>query len=74
MLRGLKMSPFSKIMTLEEGPAASNPISKLGAGHQHLGEGGGLRAEPCPRNTVNILPSICLIFFAFKLFCIVTLE
>lgn len=61
-------------MTLEEDPGAPNPISSLGASHQHLGEGGGLSAEPSPRNTVNVLPSICLIFFAFKLFCIVTLE
>lgn len=59
MLRGLKMSPFSKIRTLEEVPAASNPISRLGAGHQNLGDGGGLRAEPSPRNTVNAFPSLC---------------
>lgn len=71
------MSPFSKIMTHEEGLAASNPISRLGAGHQHLGEGGGLRAEPSP-GTWSVLslpfPRPDLVFFAFKLFCRVTLE
>lgn len=64
-------------MTHEEGLAASNPISRLGAGHQHLGEGGGLRAEPSPGTwSVLSLPFAHpdLIFFAFKLFCRVTLE
>lgn len=71
------MSPFSKIMTHKEGLAASNPISRLGAGHQHLGEGGVLRAEPSPGTwSVLSLPFAHpdLVFFAFKLFCRVTLE
>lgn len=70
MLSGLKMFQFSKIMTAKKAQLPQTPS----AGLERLGEGGGLSAEPSPRKTVSALPSICLIFCAFKLFCIVTLE